>query len=242
MPQGPRGGGGHLHGQATRSSPGFVDSLDWAGSCCVNTWQEMLEAWGAWAGRGGGVNGGWGRKRMGSVPRESFGPCQPQARGAWVCGVCLSQLCTQVFARFTRCALLGGPDVLGVSMRPGVCVCVCECVCVCTHLACLCVCPTLSTYLDCSKPPPQPSSFFLIIKLYTLGGFPDGSGGLSICLQYRRPGFDPWVRKIPWRKAWQPTPVFLPGESQGQKRLSGYSPWGQKVSYTSEQLSTHTHA
>ena len=43
-------------------------------------------------------------------------------------GVCLSQVCAQVLARFTRCALLGGLDVLGVSMRTGVCVCVCECV------------------------------------------------------------------------------------------------------------------
>ena len=101
------------------------------------------------------------------------------------------------------------------------------------------MCPTLSTYLDCSKPPPPPSSFFLIIKLYMLGGFPGGLGGLSVCLQCRRPRFNPWVGKIPWRRAWQPTPVFLPGESQGQRKLSGYSPWGQKVSDMSEQLSTH---
>ena len=38
------------------------------------------------------------------------------------------------------------------------------------------------------------------------------------------PGFDPWVGKIPWRRAWQPTPVFLPGESHGQRSLAGYSP------------------
>ena len=38
--------------------------------------------------------------------------------------------------------------------------------------------------------------------------------------------FNPWVRKIPWREAWQPTPVFLPGESHGQRSLAGYSPWG----------------
>ena len=35
-------------------------------------------------------------------------------------------------------------------------------------------------------------------------------------------GFDPWVREIPWRRAWQPTPVFLPGESHGQRSLAGY--------------------
>ena len=38
-------------------------------------------------------------------------------------------------------------------------------------------------------------------------------------------GFYPWVRKIPWRMKWQPTPVFLPGESRGQRSLVGYSPW-----------------
>ena len=43
-------------------------------------------------------------------------------------------------------------------------------------------------------------------------GFPGGSDGKRICLQFERPGFDPWVRKSPWRKAWQSTPVFLPGE------------------------------
>ena len=49
--------------------------------------------------------------------------------------------------------------------------------------------------------------------------------------QRRRPKrfrFDPWVRKIPWKRAWQPTPVFLPGESHGQRSLTGYSPWGCK--------------
>ena len=44
-----------------------------------------------------------------------------------------------------------------------------------------------------------------------------------------RQRFSPWVRKIPWRRAWQPTPAFLPGESHGQANLSmGYSPWGHK--------------
>ena len=40
----------------------------------------------------------------------------------------------------------------------------------------------------------------------------------------KRHRFDPWVRKIPWRTALQPTPVFLPGESHGQKSLVGYGP------------------
>ena len=54
----------------------------------------------------------------------------------------------------------------------------------------------------------------------------------------KRRGIDPWVRKIPWRKAWPPTLVLVPGESQGQRGLVGYSPWGQKESDTAERLST----
>ena len=42
--------------------------------------------------------------------------------------------------------------------------------------------------------------------------------------------FDPWVRKIPWRRTWQSTPVFLPGESHGQRSLAGYSSWDCKKS------------
>ena len=45
----------------------------------------------------------------------------------------------------------------------------------------------------------------------------------------RRPRFSPWVRKTPWRRKWQPTPVFLPGETHGQRNLEGYSPWGCRV-------------
>ena len=48
----------------------------------------------------------------------------------------------------------------------------------------------------------------------------------------KRHGFNPWVGKIPWRRARQPTPVFLPGESHGQKSLAGYSPWGHRVAPT----------
>ena len=60
-------------------------------------------------------------------------------------------------------------------------------------------------------------------------GFPGGSvSEESICnagdrLQHRRPSFNPWVRKIPWRRKWRPTQVFLPGESHGPRNLVGYS-------------------
>ena len=54
--------------------------------------------------------------------------------------------------------------------------------------------------------------------------------------QCRIPRFDPWVGKIPCRRAWQLTPVFLPGESDGQRSLAGYSPWAQvKCGWVHEQ-------
>ena len=59
------------------------------------------------------------------------------------------------------------------------------------------------------------------------------------CRRCMRYGFDPWVGKIPWRRAWQPTLVFLPGESHGQRSQAGYSPWGHKESDTTEQVSMH---
>ena len=54
------------------------------------------------------------------------------------------------------------------------------------------------------------------------------------CRIHERHRFNPWVRKIPWRKAQQPTPVFLPGESHGQRSLAGYSPWVHRESYMTE--------
>ena len=59
------------------------------------------------------------------------------------------------------------------------------------------------------------------------------------CRRHRVHRFNPWVRKIPWRKKWQPTPVFLPGESHGLRSLWGYSPWGHKESNMTERLNTH---
>ena len=56
--------------------------------------------------------------------------------------------------------------------------------------------------------------------------FPGGASCKELACQSGdiRDGFDPWFRKIPWKRTWQPTPVFLPGESLGQKNLVGYSP------------------
>ena len=65
--------------------------------------------------------------------------------------------------------------------------------------------------------------------------------GSRIHLQSRRPRFrfHPWVGKIPWRRGCLPTPVFLPGESHGQRSLAGYSPGGCRELVTTEWLSTH---
>ena len=69
-------------------------------------------------------------------------------------------------------------------------------------------------------------------------GFPGGSDG-KVCPQCGRPGFDPWIRKISWRRKWQVTPVFLPGKSHGQRSLVGYSPWCPKESDMTELLHFH---
>ena len=53
----------------------------------------------------------------------------------------------------------------------------------------------------------------------------------------QRPGFNPWVGKIPWRREWQPTSVLLRGKSHGLRSLVGYSPWGRKESNTTERFS-----
>ena len=82
---------------------------------------------------------------------------------------------------------------------------------------------------------PGTSSLFMF-PLLSLG-FPGGAGGKEPACQGRKhksPSFDPWVRKIPWRGEWQPTPVFLSGESHGQRSLACYGPWGHKELDTTE--------
>ena len=67
--------------------------------------------------------------------------------------------------------------------------------------------------------------------------FPCGTSGKEPACQFRRHkrcGLNPWVGKIPWRRKWQPIPVFLPGESHGQKSLAGCNPWGCKESDMTE--------
>ena len=71
-------------------------------------------------------------------------------------------------------------------------------------------------------------------------GLPRYLRGKESACQGGRPGFNPWVGKVPWRRKWQSTPVSLPGKSHGQRNLVGNSPRGHKESDTTEWLSTHT--
>ena len=79
--------------------------------------------------------------------------------------------------------------------------------------------------------------------IYTIfSAFPGSATGKEPtcqCRGHKRCRFDPWVRKIPWRRAWQPIPVFLPGEFHGQRSLMGYCPQGHKDSDTTEATCTH---
>ena len=68
-------------------------------------------------------------------------------------------------------------------------------------------------------------------------GFPGGARAKEPtcqCKRHKRPEFNPWVGKIPWRRKWQHSPIFLPGESHGERSLVGYGPWGCKKSDMTE--------
>ena len=72
-------------------------------------------------------------------------------------------------------------------------------------------------------------------------GFPGGTGSRQPACQCRRHGFDPWVGKIPWKRKWHPTLVFMAGKSPGQRSLAGYSPRGHKELDMTE-ATEHKHA
>ena len=67
-------------------------------------------------------------------------------------------------------------------------------------------------------------------------GFPGGSDSKESTCDVGHPGSIPGSGRFPWRRAWLPTPVFLPGESHGQRSLAGYSPWGHKELDMTERL------
>ena len=95
---------------------------------------------------------------------------------------------------------------------------------------------TSSEHLDIYGPPTGvnfncPLISALFVHKSILCGFPAHTSGKEPafqCRRHKRYVFNPWVGKILWHRKWQPTPVFLPGESHGQRHLVGYSPWGYK--------------
>ena len=80
------------------------------------------------------------------------------------------------------------------------------------------------------------NTFYFHIHIYGFPRWLSGKESACKCKSHRRHRFDPTVWTIFWRRAWQWTPVFLPGKSHGQRSLSGYSPWGRKESDTTERL------
>ena len=76
---------------------------------------------------------------------------------------------------------------------------------------------------------------FFIKELKCEEDIPGGSAVKTLPAS-RRPRFDPWVGKIPWRRKWQPCLQFLPGNSHRQRSLAGYSPWSLKESETTEHV------
>ena len=98
-------------------------------------------------------------------------------------------------------------------------------------------CRTFST-----PDPTQYLFFFLVILNFFC--FPSGCNdkeSICQCRRQKKCGFDPWVRKILWRRKWQPIPVFLLGKFHVQRHLEGYSPQGHKESDTTERAHAHTH-
>ena len=96
---------------------------------------------------------------------------------------------------------------------------------------------TLSNQTAVYTPLPHTNTTFH--ASYTKNVLPRWLTGKEFACQWRRRGFDPWVGKIPWRRKWQPIPVFVPGKSHGQRSRAGCSPWGRKESDRTKWLSTY---
>ena len=88
---------------------------------------------------------------------------------------------------------------------------------------------------------PSGNNFRILFFFFNLTKLPWWLIQQRICLQCGRPRFNPWVRKMLWRREWLLTSVFLSGEFHGQRSLAGCSPWGHKESNMTAQLSlSHT--
>ena len=80
---------------------------------------------------------------------------------------------------------------------------------------------------------------FSLQILFPYMGFLGRSNGKKYACNVGEPGFDLWAGKIPWKRAWQPTPVFLPGDPHGQRSLAGYSLWVRKLDTTERPGTAH---
>ena len=100
-----------------------------------------------------------------------------------------------------------------------------------------------TTTLSSPTPSSQPIQlrFLLIWHFLSVPGDVSGKEPACQCRRHKRHGFDPWIRKIPWRRAWQPTPAFLPGESHRRRSLAGHSAWGPKSQTRLKQRITRAH-
>ena len=95
----------------------------------------------------------------------------------------------------------------------------------------------LNLYMNLHLPSHQNSISLYLFEASLVTQFRRSTAVQLIC---NWSGFHPWIRKIPWKRKWWPTAVFLPGESHGQKSLTGYSPWVARVSHESVTKPAHT--
>ena len=126
-----------------------------------------------------------------------------------------------------------------------------------TNISCCCMHPCDLNGITCSNDTrfwcvcctPMETSYLHPLPKWNLLGFKSNCrycGAFQVvlvekncqCRRHKRHGFDPWVRKIPWSRKWQPIPIFLPGKFHGKRNLAGYSQWGCKESDTTEQPDT----
>ena len=99
-----------------------------------------------------------------------------------------------------------------------------------------CLCLTIFCFESFLFSPRHLWAYAFVFQVLSLLGLPCRLSRKASFCQCRRLGFDPCVGKISWRRKWQPTPVFLPGKSQGQRSLAGYSPRGRNKSDVTQGL------
>ena len=88
-----------------------------------------------------------------------------------------------------------------------------------------------SCHIPCVATANSNAGILIKTVYWEYGGFPRSSVSKESACSAAHPGWIPGSGKIPWRRKWQPTPVSLPGKSQGQRSLMGCSPWGRRVGY-----------